>query len=275
MSFKHALGSLIAGLASFCCSIALAGEHPGPCPAGGPIRFAHYEFGLLYTAEGGGIDDDVQTELARRSGCRFEVSLQPRARIWQALEKGELDMAGSGVETPARDRFAWFAHYVVENNFVLLGPRVPADVRSLEDFIARPELRIGIVRSYSFSPFYDRGIERLRQLNRVDEVSDNVALYRMFGRNRFDALISSHFVWGYYTARLGVGVPERIEDWDDAPGTPSGLVLSRQRFSAEQAKAWQALVREMLADGTVRRIVTRYVGPEGAETAVFPGRSRP
>lgn len=271
MSLKRSVRLLLAGLAVVFVDGALAGERLDLCPAGGPIRFAHYEFGLIYTNEGGGIDEDVQLELARRSGCRFEVSMQPRARIWLALESGQLDMAASGIQTPARDRFAWFAHYIVEKNYVLLGPRVPADVRSLADFIARPELRMGVVRSFSFSPAYDQGLARLRQLNRVDETADAVSLYRMFGRNRIDALIGSRFLWGYYLPRLNIGVPERIEDWGEAPATPSGLVLAKHRFTAEQARGWQALIRDMLADGTVRRIVARYVGPQETDSVVYPG----
>ncbi len=95
MSLKRSVRLLLAGLAVVFVDGALAGERLDLCPAGGPIRFAHYEFGLIYTNEGGGIDEDVQLELARRSGCRFEVSMQPRARIWLALESGQLDMAAS------------------------------------------------------------------------------------------------------------------------------------------------------------------------------------
>ncbi len=148
-----------------------AAAHPR-CPEDSPIRFAHCEFGLLYSADTGtGIDDEVQQELARRSGCQFEVSLRPRARIWVDLQSSALDMAGSGVQTPARNAFAWFAHYVLEDNHVVLA-----------DFIARPELKMGGVRSFSYSPCYDEHVERLRQAGRIDFVDDTGARFRMFSQ---------------------------------------------------------------------------------------------
>lgn len=241
----------------------------GLCPEGGPIRFAHYEFGLLYAQGEGGIDDDIQRELARRSGCRFVVDMRPRARIWKELESGDLDMAGSGVQTAARDGYAWFAHYIREHNDVVLSPRVPASVRSFDELIRDTGLHLGGVRSYSFSPFYDRQVERLRQLGRVYEVADARTLYRMFYLGRFDAVIASQFLYGYYFRELGQPLPSRIEDWDPDGGTPSGLVLSKRRFSPAQAKAWQALVADMLADGTVHRIVRRYVGAADARRSVY------
>ncbi|OYT92918.1 MAG: hypothetical protein CFE43_06490 [Burkholderiales bacterium PBB3] len=83
------------------------------------IRFAHYEFGLIYSSGYGGIDDDLQKELARRTGCQFEVSVRPRARTWTDLKSGNVDMAASGIQTPERDTYVWFHHYIVEDNVVV------------------------------------------------------------------------------------------------------------------------------------------------------------
>jgi polar amino acid transport system substrate-binding protein len=242
------------------------------CPAGGPIRFAHYEFGLLYSHQTGrGVDADLVAELQRRSGCRFEITLQPRARTWADLQSGHIDMAGSGIQTPARDTFAWFAHYVVEDNRVLLGSRVPRSVRSLADFEAYPGLRIGAVRSFSHSPNYDAAIARLRLAGRVIEVSDTPSLYRLFKLGSIDSFVASPFLTGYYLKRYGMPVPQRIEDWDPDPPTPSGLVLAKHRFSAEQARAWQGMVQSLLKDGTVSRILERHLGPASAPAALYTG----
>ncbi len=252
------------------CLAAAGGAMAQPlCPKGGPIRFAHYEFGLLYSQSKGGIDDDVQKELARRSGCSFEVDVRPRARTWLDLESGQLDMAGSGVQTPARDRFAWFAHYVLEDNQVVLGPKVPAKVRSMADFVAHAGLEFGGVRSFSYSPFYDQQVAELVRLGRIYQVADTLSLYRMFDLGRFDAFIGSQFLIGFYFKQLGLPVPQRVEDWDPAPATPSGLVIAKQRFSEAQAKGWQALISEMLIDGTMLRIVSRHLGQREAPAAIF------
>ncbi len=262
--FASLLLPLVAALAPADAALAA-----GPmCPAH-PIRFAHYEFGLPYAAGQGGIDEDIRQELERRSGCRFEVSVRPRARIWLELERGELDMAGSGIQTEQRDHYAWFAHYVLEDNRVLLAATVPASVDSIDAFTAQPGLRLGGVRSFSYSPFYDAHVERLQQHGRLHSTADTRSLFRLFALGQIDALIASPFLTLYYTQQLGLALP-RIEDWDPGPPTPSGLVLAKRSFTPEQARAWQALVRQLLADGTIRRILQRRFGDARlAEAAIY------
>jgi polar amino acid transport system substrate-binding protein len=237
-----------------------------------PIRYAHYEFGLLYAPEQGGIDEDIRQELEKRSGCAFEVSLQPRARTWLEIERGRVDMAGSGIQTPARDRFAWFAHYVVEDNHVVLTERVPEAVRSMDEFLADPKLRMGGVRSFSFSPYYDDKMAGLQRLGRVVTVTDTRSLFRQLAMENYEAVIASPFLTRYYIQKLGLK-PARMVDWDPGPATPSGLVMSKKSFTPAQAARWKALVQEMLNDGTVQRIVAQRVGDsKAAAQMVYRGR---
>jgi len=238
-----------------------------------PIRFTHYEFGLIYSDGYGGIDDDLQQELARRSGCRFETMVWPRARTWQALRTGEIDMAGSGIQTPERDTFAWFFHYIVEDNVVVLGPKVPANVRSFDQFMKHPKLTFGGVRSYRYSPYYDRYVDELLAARRFNEAADPGALFRMFTVPRFDAFITSPILYLYYVKKRNLPAPARIEDWDPAGATPSGLVLSKASFTPAQARKWGELINQLLADGTVERIVVKHMGAElGAATVYRPAR---
>lgn len=259
------LGLLVAlGLAS---APSLAHRY---CPDGGPIRYAHYEFGFLYSVDTGtGVDEEIRLELQRRTGCAFVVNVQPRARTWSDLKAGELDMAGSGVQTAERDTYAWFAHYVLEKNYLLLSDSVDANVKSLADFELYKDLRIGAVRSFSVGPTYDAAIERMRKRTRVYEAADITTLFRMFEQRRFDAFVASQFLWAYYLQRLDIPMPKRVEDWDSNGATPSGLVLSKKRFTPAQSQAWSLLVQELIDDGTVERIVARFLGAKQAAQSVY------
>ncbi len=157
----------LTGLTACFCLVAQAGS----LCLDRPIKFSHYVQGLLFTEGVGGIDDDVQQELERRSGCKFLVDVRPRARIWYEMEGGTVDMAGSGVETTARDKFAWFAFYIVEYNKVYVGPRVPTSIKSFEDFIDDTNLMIGGVSSYSYSPYYDQQVQKLTSLGTLHRCS--------------------------------------------------------------------------------------------------------
>jgi polar amino acid transport system substrate-binding protein len=234
-----------------------------------PIRFAHYEFGMIYSSGYGGIDDDLQKEMAQRTGCKFEVSVRPRARTWLDLKQGSLDMAGSGIQTAERDEFAWFHHYIVEDNVVVLGPKVPLKTRNFDQFMADPKLTLGGVRSYRYSPHYDRYVDQLLAQNRHVESADPGALYRMFSVPRFDAFITNPILYLYYVKQLNLTAPTRVEDWDPAGPTPSGLVLSKKSFSKAQAAQWGGLIEKMLEDGSIQRIVVKHMGAELGAKAVY------
>ena len=240
-----------------------------------PIRFAHYEFGLIYSTGYGGIDDDLQKALAKRSGCKFEVSVLPRARAWLLLKAGGLDMVGSGIQTPERDQFAWFYHYILEDNVVVLGSRVGREVRTADQFLADSSLKFGGVRSYRYSPYYDAMVDSLIASGRVNEVPDPDAVFRTFERGRFDAFITNPILYLYYTKVLNLKLAKRLEDWDPAGATPSGLVLGRHAFTEAQAKQWEALISNMLQDGTILKIITKHMGPELGGKTVYRGPPNP
>lgn len=225
-----------------------------------PIRFAHHEFGLLHSEGYGGIDDDIQEELAKRSGCAFEVSVKPHARIWNELKSGAVDMAGSGVASDERNGFAWFAFYVVERNQMMLGPNVPASVKSMDQFLAMPALTIGGIRSFRYGAVLDKYVDELVYRNRFYQTPSPSTLYRMFERSRFDAFIASQFLSLHYFNVLRLPRPHRVAEWDLDSQAPSGLVMSKARFSSAQAAGWQSLIRQMLADGSVERIVRKHMG---------------
>lgn len=233
------------------------------------IRFAHYEMGSLYVKGRGGIDEDVLQELMKRSQCAFSISVLPRARSWYELEEGSIDMLASGVQTAERDKYAWFAPYLSDKKYVLLGPKVPASIISMDQFIASTKLIVGGVRSFKYSPMYDALAERLEATERMEQVGDLDTLYRMFAHGRFDATIASPLAYRYYLERYPPHGKIRFMDWDPGSKAVSALALSKKSFSAKQAKQWQALIRNMLSDGTVLQILIKHLGAEEAKAVIY------
>jgi len=52
------------------------------------------------------------------------------------------------------------------------------------------------------------------------------------------------------------------------PAVPHGLIMSKKALAAAEQAKWRALVNEMRADGSVRRIFEKYFRPDLARSMV-------
>lgn len=241
------------------------------CPK--PISFALYEHGVFYDAVSGrGLDKDLVEELAVRTGCRFELVLRSRARIWADLESGQLMMTASAIETDLRREFAWFVHYLSAKNFVVV--REALGVNSAQAFENEPKLRWGAVRAYRHGNSSDAFLARLRHQKRVAEEPDLLSVYHSFLRGRTDAFFLQPFLAAKYLEETPSGVTLRIVDWfPDEDPVNSGIALSKAHFSAEDQRYWRKVIDGMRADGTLKRMFSRYL-PANQVDAVLRVKSQ-
>ncbi|MBF0626905.1 MAG: transporter substrate-binding domain-containing protein [Magnetococcales bacterium] len=242
----------------------------GPVQAGAvkcgekPIRLAFYEYGFLYD-KGVGIDQDVVDELIRRSGCRFDTQVMTRARIWADLATGDLDMSVSGIRTPERERFAWFADYLIMKNYALVHGEVTAGVQSAREFLRQTQLQIGVVRSFKHGVEQDQWLESLRQAGRVQETPDVETVFKKLKSHRVDAMFSQPPVFRKYLRDLHLADQVEVQDWTpEEKGVPHGLILAKSRFDALDAEQWQALLVAMRREGVLKKIFLRYLPEDEA-----------
>jgi polar amino acid transport system substrate-binding protein len=236
----------------------------GDALAGGPdcsrpFTLGLHDHGLLYSADTGtGIDKDFVDELIRRSGCSVTVSLMSRARIWQLIESGALDFSLSGIANAERNRFAAFAWYFSDKYYLLV--RKDAGVHTLADFQRNGGLQLGVIRSFRYSEAANRLVDTLASENRVSQAGGLAPLYQTLILNRIQGMIIEPFDYPALAARAIRDVTDIIEF--DAPAIPHGLIMSRAAVPGAEQEKWRALVNDMRADGTVRRIFEKYFKPE-------------
>jgi polar amino acid transport system substrate-binding protein len=99
----------------------------------------------------------------------------------------------------------------------------------------------------------------------VEDVDDTDRLYAMFKAGRFQALVAPKLVYASYLKEEIAAGNVRVEDWGAAkPNVAANLMMTKARFSADESRRWGALLKDMRADGTLQRMIARYVGPEDA-----------
>lgn len=242
---------LVLAPAVWLCAVAMAEDRLG-CDT--PIRLAFYR-NVVFYHDGSGIDPDLVAELARRTGCQFEISVRPRSDIWTALQSGDLDMATSGIATAERRGFAYFIPYLYLRNRLILPSYLGNDLNSLEAFHDMPGARIGVIASYRHGPYIDAMLRILRAEGRVREYRDDAA--------RFSALLNGEVegVIGHELNLQGsVLDPQqrrkfRIIDVSPGPAIPHGLVLARKRFTPAQSAQWQRQIDALWLDGGLAKIM--------------------
>ncbi len=238
--------------------------------SGGPdcsrtLTLGLHDHGLLYSAAtGAGIDKDFADELARRSGCRINTSLLPRARIWQLIESGALDFSLSGITNEDRDKFASFAWYFSNKYYLLV--RKDAGVQQLPDFEAGGTLRLGVIRAFRYSKNANRLVDALNRQQRVTYAASLDPLYKILAANRIQGMIIEPFDYSQLSNTSIRNLTSIIETQD--PAIPHGLIMSNKSLSSQEREKWRVLVRQMLADGTVLRIFEKYFDPALARSMV-------
>jgi polar amino acid transport system substrate-binding protein len=230
-----------------------------------PFTLALHDHGLLYSADTDtGIDKDVADELIRRSGCKVTVSLMPRARIWQLIESGALDFSLSGIANGERNKFAAFAWYFSNKYYLLV--RKDSGVRNQADFEHNEKLQLGVIRSFRYSDSANRLVDKLHSSNRINQGGGLAPLYQALMLNHIQGMIIEPFDYPTLDEKKIRDITAIIEFND--PSVPHGLIMSKKALSSEEQEKWRALVSEMRADGSMRRIFEKYFKPDLAAAMV-------
>jgi polar amino acid transport system substrate-binding protein len=239
---------------------ALAGPPPD---CGRPLTLGLHEHGVLYDSHAGtGIDKDIAEAMARRTGCRIQTTLLPRARIWQLIESGGLDFSLSGISNPQRETYASFAWYVSNKYYLLV--RKESRIRSVRDFQRDPRLKLGVIRSFRYGESANRFVDGLDEDNRLVYASSLEPLFQVLLEDKVQGMIIEPFD---YPTIEGATLREQttILEFDDPP-VPHGLFMSRRSLPPAQQQAWREVIEGMRADGTIRRIFEQYFPADLART---------
>lgn len=263
VTFTTTLRRLLGGTLLGLCSLGSALASGPDCSR--PLTLALHDHGLLYSSDTDtGIDKDFADELIRRSGCKVGVSLMSRARIWQLIESGSLDFSLSGITNTERNRFAAFAWYFSNKYYLLV--RKDAGVQQLADFERHDRFQLGVIRSFRYSESANQLVDKLTAASRISQASGLAPLYQTLLLNRIQGMIMEPFDYPALEEKKIRDITSVI-DFNDPP-VPHGLIMSRKSLSVAEQDKWRALVNEMRADGSVRRIFEKYFNPALAAAMV-------
>lgn len=260
-------------------SLQAAGVHAGsPAPAcpDQPIRVGLYELGPFHSMprgakQGAGLDRDIVDELQKRSGCSFTFEPMARARIWIELRAGRLDMTLSALHSDDRASYTWLHPLMQMQSLVLLPRELLPEASSRSAFMAHQGWMLGVVRGYQHPAADQAMIDALRAEQRVLEVVDQPALFAKLRSGQIHAMLSYPMVYRHYLQAEEMQERFATTRWDtEETSSLVNLALSKKTFTADQAQRWRRLTDQISRDGTVERLLQRYVPPVEARSMLLP-----
>ena len=226
-----------------------------------------YSYYLLDDGTPAGSSFDFYAELGRRSGCTFEIDPLPRARAWHEAKLQHLDIISLIILMAERDQVAALFAYSKARNANRVARRAGEHIQSLEQLLADPKVKIGLVRGHSSGPYFDKRLQALEKLQRIEFSSYPSNIFIKLQAGRIQATLMTAGVYQKELDQLGLQDQVRIIHVPESDAFSIGLYLSRLTLSRAEIDWLSQHVQAMISDGSLRKLLSRNHGK--ALTAEF------
>lgn len=221
-----------------------------------------------------GIYPMLLDELAAATGCQFRIHRVPRARLQKLFESGQADLLLPASAAPARDADGEFVALVqVRASLLSLASAGPSP-RSLAGLLAQRDLKLAVVRGFTFGSAYDQAIATLRAQRRVIEEPDPAGVARALRQGLAQATIMTASIF------IGTLVKEadlaplikhvRVEALEELGWSESGLYLSRHSLSEADRRTLRTAFAQSARSGRVWQLFNDNYPPGSLGGSIKP-----
>lgn len=203
-----------------------------------PIEVPMAPIGLSVSFDGerpSGIYPSLLREISAATGCNFQIQRVPRARLQKMFEIRQADLLLPASASPSREADGEFVPLIqVRASLLTLARRKPLP-QSLAELVAQPDLKLAVVRGFTFGPAYEQMVATLREQKRLVEEADAVGVARALRLDMAHATImtASIFIGTLLSdADLAPLVKQvRVDPMDELGWSESGVYLSRHSLT--------------------------------------------
>jgi polar amino acid transport system substrate-binding protein len=210
-------------------------------------------FGFEEDGELGGVEVDLIGEISKRLDLPINLQLMPWKRMIFAMQNGSIDCMFAAFRTPERETFMDFTNvpfHVTSFAFFTHKDR-PVEFKSLESLEG---LTIGLVSGIRTSPKFDAAVEA--GLFKVEGANSVEANFKKLDRKRIDAVLFNRHVGEEALKTLNLS-SIRV-DPRPLTATAAYLTFSKARGHADLIPGIDAVLFDILTDGTYERIFRKY-----------------
>lgn len=227
--------------------------------------------GLSVTASGGavaGVYPDVLRRIEADSGCRFEFSVVPRARLEAMFISGQADLLLPATRTPARDARGHFVPMGKARAVMISLASDRPGVSSLQELLDRRDLRVALVRGFDYGEAYQQIIPQLKDQQRLVMEADPVAVVRALERGLADVTVMAPSILAGTLLQDSRSRPMldrlRYEPLAELNWGDNGVYLSPQLSAADREQLTE-LLDKAARSGVFWKAVQRHYPPGSYE----------
>lgn len=249
----------------------LVGMAPVEAACSRVMRVPVAAIGLSVTASGGavgGVYPDVLRRIEADSGCRFEFSVVPRARLEAMFVGGQADLLLPATRTPARDARGHFVPMGKARAVMISLASDRPGVSSLQELLDRRDLRVALVRGFDYGEAYQQIIPQLKDQQRLVMEADPVAVVRALERGLADVTVMAPSILAGTLLQDSRSRPLldrlRYEPLAELNWGENGVYLSPQLSAADREQLTE-LLDKAARSGVFWKAVQRHYPPGSYE----------
>ncbi len=219
------------------------------------------------TGEVSGVYPEVLREMGKKVGCEFQFPIVPRARAEIMVAQGSGDLLVGSVKVPERD--AWAGGYVpmYGTEWMLISSRTDEPPKTVEELIARPKIKLHVVRGYNYGPAYLEMLARMQKLDKLVYMKDPESIARKmeFGRVDYAYMPSNTFAGALLGMEMGMkeklGPKVRYTQLAGLPTSVIGVYYSK-KIAAEDAALIKNILIEIQQKGEILTRLRKLLSDE-------------
>ncbi|MBV8035525.1 ABC transporter substrate-binding protein [Roseateles sp.] len=257
------------------CMLATASAAEAGCSRAIEVPMAPVGVSVSFDGDrSSGIYPTLLRELGTSTGCEFQIQRVPRARLQKMFESGQADLLMPASVSPSRDRDGEFVPLVQVRASLVTLAREEAVPRSLAELIAQPDLKLAVVRGFSFGSAYEGAVAALRQQKRLIEESNVAGVARALRQGLAQGTIMTASIFiGTLTqeAELTPLVKQvRIEPLDELGWSESGVYLSRRTLGDADRRQLRQAFTQVARSGRVWQLLSDNHPPGSLSGSIRP-----
>lgn len=265
-----------------CALLASTALAPFAAACSRPINVPVAASGHSVTVDGagvGGLFPEMLILVGARAGCTFAWSVVPRVRQETMFASGQADVLVAATEIPRRGRHGIFIPMFETRPAMISVDSARPRLRSIDQLLARRELRVALVRGFDYGDAYRAMLATLQAQGRVYLQPDPQTVARMLADSMADVTImpASVFIAGAGDDARTAGLVRRlrVEPLTELPWIRSGIYLSRTSLRADDRSMLEREIRASVKSGLWWQAIQRYYSPAMLNRSTRPIATSP